>query len=310
LSRDSTGIVNGVERWGANRAAASIATSLGYPAFSFARTPVVYVEGNGGPDTRSLFELVINRPDVVVAGGGNCTEVERRIEYLSAFAGTASDPLRQLRVRGIVDRDFLSDAEVAALRAKGVFALTCRHEENMYLDPAAIALFPKRHKMTGSYEEALRGYAKQWAWEWIDKFSKHEESVSAKLNPKAAFRPDTAALEQANWATIEADPAWVAKVVVRYGELSEDQQAEVDRIFRFAVEAFANMVSGADIWRWCLGKRVLGEVAGKWLGFGEDGVSTLRGHVLQRWLNGEAKLPEPALRIRDEVASWLSSPGG
>lgn len=93
------------------------------------RKNVIFVEGDAGSYDIQLYTALY--PDYYVVPCGGCSRV---IVNTRAFASTAA--LHEIKAYGIIDRDYRSEEELLALRAKGIYCLEVAEVENLFLvDP-------------------------------------------------------------------------------------------------------------------------------------------------------------------------------
>jgi ABC-type cobalamin/Fe3+-siderophores transport system ATPase subunit len=90
------------------------------------RKPVLFTEGDRGGSEQAIFSRVY--PDWTIMPCGNCEQV---IESTKAF--TALKHLHGNECRGIIDRDYRTDQEIADLLAKGIHVLDVQEIENVLL---------------------------------------------------------------------------------------------------------------------------------------------------------------------------------
>src|SRR6185437_14555785 len=104
----------------------ALSAAIGSPAFSLAKLRVVFVEGDRQTRERERFYAVCGSPETNrFLEGGGCAEVLRRLGMITELAGETEE---QLKIGGIIDRDFRTDPEVLQLEASaGVHVLGC-HE--------------------------------------------------------------------------------------------------------------------------------------------------------------------------------------
>lgn len=92
------------------------------------RKPVLFVEGEKTSLDYMLYSQVFE--DRYVIPAHNCTKV---IELTRAFNHESVKGIHHLDVKGIIDRDYLSDEEVEAYKKDGIYTLNVAEVENLYL---------------------------------------------------------------------------------------------------------------------------------------------------------------------------------
>lgn len=92
------------------------------------RKNVLFVEGEKGSYDSMLYSYIYDKHYIVPCH--NCYKV---IELTKAFNEERIKELHNISVQGIIDRDYLTDAEVEAYRGDGVHTLGVAEVENLYL---------------------------------------------------------------------------------------------------------------------------------------------------------------------------------
>lgn len=94
------------------------------------RKDVLFVEGEKGSYDSILYSYIYDKHYIVPCH--NCYKV---IELTKAFNEEKIKGLHNIAVKGIIDRDYLSEKEIEAYRGKGIFPLEVAEVENLYLLP-------------------------------------------------------------------------------------------------------------------------------------------------------------------------------
>lgn len=92
------------------------------------RKPVLFVEGEKTSFDFQLYKEVYK--DRYVIPAHNCTKV---IEFTKAFNSERIRNIHHLDVKGLIDRDYLSQNEIDAYAKEGVYTLNVAEVENLYL---------------------------------------------------------------------------------------------------------------------------------------------------------------------------------
>ncbi len=90
------------------------------------RKPVIFVEGANGSYDFTLYSAIYKNYYVIPCG--SCIEVIERTKAMKKAA-----QLHHLEVFGIIDRDFRSDIEIAALEQYNIFSLKIAEVENLFI---------------------------------------------------------------------------------------------------------------------------------------------------------------------------------
>lgn len=92
------------------------------------RKPILFVEGGKTSYDYMLYSQVFE--DRYIIPAHNCFKV---IELTKAFNNDDIKGIHHLDVKGIIDRDYLSEEEIKAYRNDGIYALEVAEVENLYL---------------------------------------------------------------------------------------------------------------------------------------------------------------------------------
>lgn len=94
------------------------------------RKDVLFVEGEKGSYDSILYSYIYDNHYIVPCH--NCYKV---IELTKAFNEKKMQNLHNIAVKGIIDRDYLSEEEIEAYKGKGIYPLEVAEVENLYLLP-------------------------------------------------------------------------------------------------------------------------------------------------------------------------------
>ena len=92
------------------------------------RKPVLFIEGNKASYDFQLYSQVFEERYVIPAH--NCLKV---IELTKAFNNEDIKRIHHLEVKGLIDRDYLSDEEIDAYKKEGICTLSVAEVENLFL---------------------------------------------------------------------------------------------------------------------------------------------------------------------------------
>ena len=119
-----------------------------------ARRKVLFVEGEQQSLDKSLYGLIF--PDVSVIPKGSCKNVEQAV-----MAIRSAQNLHWIGAFGLIDNDNRSPADIAALKAKGVYAVSSHSVESVYFHPKIQKQLAVRHAaVTGIDPNSLIADAK------------------------------------------------------------------------------------------------------------------------------------------------------
>lgn len=92
------------------------------------RKPVLFVEGEKTSYDFMLYRQIYD--DRYIIPAHNCTKV---IELTKAFNSEKVRPIHNLDIKGIIDRDYLSENEIESYKRDGIETLNVAEVENLYL---------------------------------------------------------------------------------------------------------------------------------------------------------------------------------
>src|SRR4030067_546792 len=121
-TNEETRKVDSLERLDTRPVLSALSRAVGTPAFSISKLLFIFVEGEEGVGERERFRKLAGLlQNVRFMECGSCNEVLRRVAAIKALANEAEGGIR---IGGVVDRDFRTDANASAItNDKGVFVL-------------------------------------------------------------------------------------------------------------------------------------------------------------------------------------------
>lgn len=295
LERDDDRLVRRAPPLADRPALTTLAAAVGTPAFSVARSRFVLIEGTRERRERERFATVLesNVADRFIEADG-CTEVIARVRALRLLASEEE----QLRVAGIVDRDFRTQAERAQLlETEGVHVLSVHEIENLFLQPDLLRRLladanEDSERVLALLQQASDVDAGRWAFERTQAEEKWREDARAPLSVArgmtwsdvqsdvdGAARAIAAAIPGVEGAEAARRRLAIGKRLNEYGEVRNDPGALSER---------------------CYGKQALGRVSHA-LGFHDASALEARAAVLWR----EGQVPRPA--AAGEIRAYLDS---
>jgi hypothetical protein len=220
--------------------------------------------------------------------------VLEHLTKVSRFASNA-DRYQQLRLGAVIDRDFREEDAVATLEADGkVHVLTCRMEENIFLQPEAVKELMRRQDDERSYEELLLEVTDECAGYWLSRYA--NERIPNELQARFNKAPMTSG--NANkWKSIGSDrEAWISMVIAAQS-LEENAAEMLEKVLVTSAQAYDDLRTSPDLWRWCYGKSVIGPFCKK-LRINDE---VFERAIMRLWIDDVVPWPEPVMRFRD----WL-----
>lgn len=274
----------------------ALSAAVGAPAFSIAQLRFVLVEGARETQERERFYRICGEPTVNrFLEGGSCDEVVRKLDTLTQLASETDE---QLRVGGVVDRDFRTDEQIASIRAvAAVHVLGCHEIENLFLHPDGIGILVERSgKDPKEAQEILQNASDVFAGMWVVQKASAENRQLAR--PDREMRK---VMGRLSWSNFKEDrDRCVAELVdVLDAEESEAVEAWKSAIVD-AVDSYRSCREADDLWARCLGKQVSSRIPHD---VGLSDASTMESQVVQMWERNELDPPDPAKRLLSYVQS-------
>ncbi len=261
-----------------------LSRTLGAPAFSLSGRRFIFIEGDEQTAERERFYQLCGRPDTNrFVQSGSCEEVIRK---LSAISQLARETDEQLRVGGIIDRDFRSQRSIGPLQNRvPIYVLECHEIENFFLQPDCLSLLLER---AGGDPRGVQGIltrlSDQFAGMWIlQRAARVNSEFKPSLpEPSEDMRRLAYGLP---WSEIEPRiPDRAREFVALAGSLSpEDEACFIASIERSAA-SYRDVRDSDDLWKKCFGKQVLHAIPSE---VGSSDAATLERQVALLWQKGE-----------------------
>lgn len=97
------------------------------------RQKILFIEGDKNSYDHFLYQEIYRDKGYHVIPCGGCQDVAKYVKSKRAY-----EKLNSIEVYGIVDRDFRTEAEIAALHNDGIFCLNVAEVENLFVVPELI----------------------------------------------------------------------------------------------------------------------------------------------------------------------------
>ena len=289
--------VNSIARLDARPVLSALSRAVGTPAFSISQLLFVFVEGEESVGERERFRRLAGLlQNVRFMECGSCNEVLRRVATIKKLACEAETGIR---IGGVVDRDFRSDAAATALsREHGIFCLPAHEVENFFLHPATLGLLLEQNGRPDLVPRNLIRIASDArAGNWIFQYA------MATTNAKSLPGICVIAKEQAKaftWAQFDEDQTAAIQRIVDGSGYGADDQRKLRDIMKISANSYAQRRGEDDLWKVCEGKQVLNDVA-RTAGFA--GASAMVQATFAAWAREGAELPEELSVFREYLAA-------
>ncbi|MGK2940120.1 MAG: AAA family ATPase [Immundisolibacter sp.] len=293
---EGTRKVDSLDRLDTRPVLSALSRAVGTPAFSISKLLFVFVEGEEGVGERERFHKLAGLPqDVRFMECGSCNEVLRRVAAIKALANETE---AGIRIGGVVDRDFRSDASASAItNNNGVFVLPVHEAENFFLHPVTLAVLLLQHGRAELLPSNLiREAADARAGNWIFQHT--------MATPNAKSLPDISVMAKEHakaltWAQLGADRNAAIQRIVDTSGYDADNQQKLQGILEISTNLYARKRAEDGLWKVCEGKQVLNDVA-RTVGFA--GAPALVQATFAAWARDGAQIPEELTAFREYLA--------
>lgn len=274
----------------------ALSRAVGTPAFSISKLLFIFVEGEEGVGERERFRNLAGLlQNVRFMECGSCNEVLRRVAAIKALANEAE---AGIRIGGVVDRDFRTEANVSTINNSGVFVLPVHEAENYFIHPATLAVLLQQN---GREElvpaDLIREAADARAGSWI--FQHTMATPNAKSLPDISVVAKEYAKEL-TWAVLDADRNEAIQHIVSTTGYDTDNQSKLRGLLEISTNSYARKRDTDSLWKICEGKQVLNDVA-RIAGFA--GPLALIRAVFVVWARNGAQIPEELIAFRNYLAT-------
>jgi predicted ATPase len=275
----------------------ALARAVGTPAFSISQLRFVFVEGEASVGERERFRnLAGSTTDYRFMECGSGNEVTRRVSAIRALSNEAE---AGIRIGGVVDRDWKSDAEAQRLADEyQVFVLPIHEVENFFLYPATMRVLLDQNGC-GHIDplRLLKDASDARAGSWIFQY--------AMATPNARNLPDIpeAAKDRAKnltWPQLEADRVGANAEIVASSRFAGDDAAKLTQLVGIGANAYARKRDEQSLWKTCEGKQVLNATA-RSMGFADQ--QALTQATFAFWSRNQAQIPEELASLRNYLAA-------
>lgn len=269
----------------------ALSRAVGTPAFSISNLRFVFIEGEESVGERERFRQLAGLPqDVRFMECGSCNEVVRRVLAIKSLAKETQDAIR---IGGVVDRDFRSDAEVQDLRTSGVYVLDVHEVENLFLHPDTMSTLAAQNGVEGSSAfDRIRAASDLRAGSWIYQYAMATRNATSM--PVISVQAKERA-KLLTWSEFECGNDVAIDTVVTVSGFDEEHQGKLRRLLHIAKDSYARKRVGETLWMVCEGKQVLKEVS-RAIGF--SGPSALSHAAFALWARDESQAPAELRELR------------
>ncbi|MBB4259524.1 AAA family ATPase [Bradyrhizobium sp. CIR3A] len=169
-----------------------------------ARKKLLFVEGEALSLDKQLYSLIFPGASTIAKGSSRNV-----MQCVSAIRD--ADDLHWLDAYGLIDNDNRDEAEIAALKTQGIYALACHSVESIYYHPELQRRLAVRHaNVTGANADTLLGEARSAALTAIEPHKDRLSKRAVLLSMRAELMrqmPKSADLEAGNAVRIDLNTA-------------------------------------------------------------------------------------------------------
>jgi predicted ATPase len=292
---EETRKVDSIARLDSRPVLSALSRSVGSPAFSISQLTFVLIEGEERVGERNRFQKLVGTSQKIrFMEGGSCEEVLRKLEVIKGLAREAE---AGIRIGGIIDRDFRTDAEVTKLQAEhGVFVLPVHEVENFFLHPETIRILLTQNGNETDPIQLIQNVADARAGSWI--FQKAMSTANAGSLPAIASRAKERA-KTCSWEDIEQDRKNVFQSIASLAGYEQDAQQKLINLLNVSADSYGRKRLETSFWKQCEGKQVL---SGLVLQIGLN-LDVIIQAIFAIWMREESILPEELQALRDYVTA-------
>ena len=292
---EGTRKVDSLDRLDTRPVLSALSRAVGTPAFSISKLLFVFVEGEEGVGERERFHKLAGLPqNVRFMECGSCNEVLRRVAAIKALANEAE---AGIRIGGVVDRDFRTDANVSTINDDGVFVLPVHEAENFFIHPATLTVLLQQNGHTELVPANLiRDAADARAGSWIFQYTMATQNAQSLPDVSVAAKKCAKAL---TWAELDADRNAAIQRIVSTSGYDTGNQSKLQGLLKIGTNSYARERNADGLWKVCEGKQVLNDVA-HITGFA--GAPALTQAVFVAWARDGAQIPEELTAFREYLA--------
>jgi hypothetical protein len=205
---------------------------------------------------------------------GNCRDVVRKLGAMRQAAAASGQPIR---VWGILDRDFLSNAEITEREKEGLTVLPCHEVENFFLHPPTLTAVATALGIAVDPERALVNAHDEVAGLWI--FQHAASSSDFSQLDLRRVRSNFCQLAWAKFAELGADQV-LKEATAPLNSSPAALLIQFSGAIKLSYNAYSSMRASPDFWMHCMGKQALVRLHHA---FGFNSEDALERAVAVRW---------------------------
>jgi hypothetical protein len=195
---------------------------------------------------------------------GPGTEVTRRVSAIKLLSTEAES---HIRIGGVVDRDFKTDAIAKKLTDDfGVFVLPVHEIENLFICPAVLqALLEQNGRGNQDALTIIKAVSDARAGSWIFQYSM---ALPPAKNLPGIVDAAKSVAKNLRWEQFDADRDKTIKSIVAASGYDQDAAAKFTKLVELAANKYQSRRDEATLWTVCEGKQVYAAIAAS-IGFSD-----------------------------------------
>ena len=270
----------------------ALSRAVGTPAFSISQLIFVFIEGEEGIGERERFRKLAGLPqDIRFMECGSCNEVLRRVDMIKSLSKEAGV---EIRIGGMVDRDFRSCREAKGMSDDRIFVLPVHEVENFFLHPSTLQFLLKQNgKSELIATDLIRDTSDKRAGSWIF------QNAMATNNAKKLRKISSHVKEQAkslSWVEIGDNQDAAIKKIIDSTDFSNDEIKKFQNLLKISIATYKRNRTQDTLWKICEGKQAINDVACK---CGYAGMRALELASFVAWNRPDVQISVELSKFRD-----------
>lgn len=288
--------VDSCQSLGSRPVAATLSRALGSPAFSISSVKFVLLEGEAEIGERERFRILCGeRSDTKFIESGSCGEVIRRLDGLRSIAAASGE---ELKVGGIIDRDWRGVREIEELEGIGLHVLGVHEVENLFLHPPTLkAIMKAIYADSEAYEAKLALTTDVRAGSWIFDAARTDRAFRDFPTPSEDARRKAHEMRWSDFSDISSGCAALASSDAQL-DVKQTKKLETHLVTR--AKTYERIRQSDDLWKRCEGKEIFRQIS-RDIGFSDP--RTAEAAVLGYWKDNPELLPKELMALRSYVGS-------